>query len=199
MAPKFLKKKRFLIPAGIVVAFGGLIVWGVAEEGRWVQECNKGSVEVCKLLDDEPNLVSQITTPEGKQALQVAIAQNKAEKEAQEAKELSEKKAREARELAKKKAKEEALAAEVAQRRAIARQNGHDVTLANFNSLRSGMSYQQVVNILGKPGTLVSESNLAGYNTVMYSWQSPRGATGANMNAMFQNGRLVQKAQFGLR
>jgi len=193
MAPKFLKKKRFLIPAGIVVAFGGLVIWADGTVKQLTKDCNAGVAEACKeIVVEHDYLLKDITTSEGKKAVQAAIAQDKAEKEAQEAKELAEKKAKAAKEA-------EALAAEVARRRAIARQNGHDVTLANFNSLRSGMSYQQVVNILGKPGTLVSESNLAGYNTVMYCWQSPRGATGANMNAMFQNGRLVQKAQFGLR
>jgi hypothetical protein len=42
----------------------------------------------------------------------------------------------------------------------------------------------------------MSSSNVAGYQTVMYGWNA---WTGAGMNAMFQNGKLVTKAQFGLR
>jgi len=57
------------------------------------------------------------------------------------------------------------------------------------------MSYSEAGGIL-EPGTEMSRSDIAGYTTVMYSWQGP--GLG-NMNAMFQNGRLVTKAQFGLR
>jgi hypothetical protein len=58
------------------------------------------------------------------------------------------------------------------------------------------MSYQEVVAIIGEPGKEMSSSNVAGYHTVMYGWNA---WTGAGMNAMFQNGKLVTKAQFGLR
>jgi hypothetical protein len=37
---------------------------------------------------------------------------------------------------------------------------------------------------------------LAGIKTVMYSWQNP---DGSNMNAMFQDDKLVSKAQFMLK
>jgi len=72
------------------------------------------------------------------------------------------------------------------------------VTMANFSKLRSGMSYSQVVSILGSQGTEMSSSDIAGYSTVMYSWDG-EGGFGANMNATFQNGELVSKAQFGLK
>lgn len=58
------------------------------------------------------------------------------------------------------------------------------------------MTYEEVVAILGKPGTEISSNELAGIKTVMYQWEA---GFGANMNAMFQDGGLVQKAQFGLR
>jgi len=57
------------------------------------------------------------------------------------------------------------------------------------------MSYSEAVEILGGPGEEISRSDIAGYTTVMYQWKK---WTGANMNAMFQNGRLVTKAQMGL-
>lgn len=70
------------------------------------------------------------------------------------------------------------------------------VTMANYNRLETGMSYAQAVAILGEPGMEQSRSDIAGYTTVMYTWH----ATGiANMNAMFQNDRLVSKAQLGLK
>ena len=44
------------------------------------------------------------------------------------------------------------------------------VTLANYNRIQSGMSYSQVVNILGESGSELSRSDVMGYETVMYTW-----------------------------
>lgn len=70
------------------------------------------------------------------------------------------------------------------------------VTLAEYEQVREGMTYEQVRDIIGASGQELSRSDIAGYTTVMYSWSN---SNGSNMNAMFQNGRLVNKAQFGLR
>ena len=70
------------------------------------------------------------------------------------------------------------------------------LTMANYNSISTGMSYREVVSILGEEGTEMSRNEIGGYTTVMYMWKK---WSGANMNAMFQNGKLVQEAQFGLR
>lgn len=72
------------------------------------------------------------------------------------------------------------------------------VTLANFNQIKTGMKYDEVVKILGKEGEVISESEVAGYKTVMYKWDGS-GGFGANMNAMFQNGKLMSKSQLGLK
>ena len=77
--------------------------------------------------------------------------------------------------------------------------NGLDsnvVTMAEFNQIQTGMSYEQVVKIIGAPGEEMSRVDLAGYLTIMYGWNNPNGS---NMNAMFQNGFLISKAQFGLK
>jgi ABC-type uncharacterized transport system permease subunit len=71
------------------------------------------------------------------------------------------------------------------------------VTLAEFNRIQTGMSYSQVVGIIGAPGTEISRSEIGGYLTIMYQWQNEISL--GNMNAMFQNGALVSKAQFGLK
>lgn len=72
------------------------------------------------------------------------------------------------------------------------------VSAAQYQQLRDGMSYQRAVQVLGCRGTEMSSSSIAGYSTVMYGWDGS-GQLGANMNAMFQNGNLVMKSQFGLR
>jgi hypothetical protein len=72
------------------------------------------------------------------------------------------------------------------------------VTLAQFNRLSDGMSYDEAVQLLSRPGVEQSRSSIGDLVTVMYSWQGA-GMPGANMNAIFQGGRLISKAQFGLR
>jgi hypothetical protein len=71
------------------------------------------------------------------------------------------------------------------------------VSYANYQRLSEGMSYAQVVAILGSSGKELSRSDIAGQTTVMYGWDGS--GFGANMNAMFQNDKLITKAQFGLR
>ena len=77
------------------------------------------------------------------------------------------------------------------------------VTMAKYQLIQDGMSYQDVVQIIGKSGIEMSRNHIEGVpgvmpsvDTVMYQWVNP---FGSNMNAMFQNDKLVQKAQFGLQ
>ena len=69
------------------------------------------------------------------------------------------------------------------------------VTRAEYDQLREGMTYEEAVRIIGVRGDELSRSDLAGFSTVMYSWMNDNSS---NMNAMFQNNKLVTKAQFGL-
>lgn len=77
--------------------------------------------------------------------------------------------------------------------------NSPSMTMAEFNAIQNGMSYEQVVQIVGGPGEKMSESGSPGeeYYTVMYMWEG-EGSLGANANSMFQGGALINKAQFGL-
>lgn len=70
------------------------------------------------------------------------------------------------------------------------------VTLAEYNQLATGMSYEQACKVLDGKGVELSRNEIGDIVTVMYAWQNP---DGSNMNAMFQDGGLIQKAQFGLR
>lgn len=71
------------------------------------------------------------------------------------------------------------------------------VTKAEYDQIRVGMYYGDVLSIIGSQGEELSRSDLAGYTTVMYSWTNKDGSN-SNMNAMFQNYKLVTKAQLGL-
>jgi Domain of Unknown Function with PDB structure (DUF3862) len=69
------------------------------------------------------------------------------------------------------------------------------VSKADYDAIQPGMSYSSVSEMIGSPGEELSRTDLAGYTTIMYAWKN---VNGSNMNAMFQNDRLVDKAQFGL-
>ena len=70
------------------------------------------------------------------------------------------------------------------------------VTAAEYRQLTTGITYDQAFEIIGFHGEELSSNEIAGISTVMVQWAN---RDGGNMNAMFQNGRLIQKAQFGLR
>ncbi len=77
--------------------------------------------------------------------------------------------------------------------------NPPTITLDEFNAIQSGMSYQQVCDIIGGAGTMMSETGSPGedYYTVMYSWDGT-GGYGDNAVMMFQGGKLINKTQIGL-
>lgn len=77
------------------------------------------------------------------------------------------------------------------------------VSLGQYNQIQSGMTYEQVQQIMGSPGTPTASNHMPSYGGVTpditdtsYMWQN---ADGSNMNAMFQNDSLIMKAQAGLR
>lgn len=79
--------------------------------------------------------------------------------------------------------------------------NDTKITLEEFNSIETGMTYEQVVEIIGGEGTVLSESDITGnpqYKTTIYTWDGS-GTLGANANVTFQGGKVVSKAQFGLK
>jgi hypothetical protein len=70
---------------------------------------------------------------------------------------------------------------------------------AKFNQIQNGMTYEEVVAIIGADGEVISETGEKGtdLHTVMYEWKAD-GGFGANANFMFQGGKLTNKAQFGV-
>ena len=77
--------------------------------------------------------------------------------------------------------------------------NPPTITLEEFNAIQEGMTYQEVTDIVGSSGELRSESGMSGsdYYTQLRSWEG-EGSLGANANVMFQGGKVISKAQFGL-
>ena len=76
--------------------------------------------------------------------------------------------------------------------------NKPGISAEEFAQLRAGMSYSEVVSIIGSEGELMSENEMAGYRTQMYMWEGEGTFGVGNANALFQNGEMVQKSQFGL-
>lgn len=69
------------------------------------------------------------------------------------------------------------------------------VTLAMYNQIKNGMTYDQVKGILGE-GQLTSQTRIADIESSLYSWIN---SDGSNMNATFSGGKLNTKAQFSLK
>ena len=69
------------------------------------------------------------------------------------------------------------------------------VSLAAYDRIRPGMSYEDVGGLIG-PGTEINRTARRGMTMALYGRRRP---AGANVNMVFENNRLIQKAQFGLR
>lgn len=80
----------------------------------------------------------------------------------------------------------------------VSEKNSPKISKAEFEAIKTGMTYEEVVDIIGGEGELSSQVDIAGYNTKMYMWEG-EGSIGANANATFQNNSLTSKAQFGLK
>jgi uncharacterized membrane protein YeaQ/YmgE (transglycosylase-associated protein family) len=77
------------------------------------------------------------------------------------------------------------------------------ITYAEYMQTKDGMSYEEVVKIIGAPGREESRNTMPGVpgfspaiTTVMYGWANNNGS---NASLMFQNNKLNMKSQFGLK
>lgn len=78
--------------------------------------------------------------------------------------------------------------------------NPPTISLDEFNAIQTGMTYQEVFDIVGSRGEILSEVDLGlgdEYYTVMFMWEG-EGSIGANANVTFQGGVVTSKSQFGL-
>lgn len=69
------------------------------------------------------------------------------------------------------------------------------VTLAQYNKINNGITYDQVKAILGE-GELSSQGKIMDSTSEIYSWIN---SDGSNMNVTFQNNKVESKAQFELK
>lgn len=76
-----------------------------------------------------------------------------------------------------------------------AKPSSPSMSKATYASVREGMTYDQVIAIVGPPAQELSSNEIGGFRTVMYQWDA---GFMANANMTFQNGKLISKAQFGL-
>ena len=75
------------------------------------------------------------------------------------------------------------------------------ISLEEFNKIETGMTYTEVCDIIGGEGTLGSTADIGmgdEYKTEIYQWTGD-GSIGANANITFQGGKVVSKAQIGLK
>ena len=70
------------------------------------------------------------------------------------------------------------------------------MTLDKFNQIEVGMTYEQVVEIVGFEGKLSTESNIGDYSIKTYIWEASNGI--ANALVSFTNGKVSSKNQIGL-
>lgn len=73
------------------------------------------------------------------------------------------------------------------------------ITGEEFEKISNGMTYDEVVKIIGSEGTVQSETGEEGsqFHTIIYSWDGADG-WGANAMLTFQDGKLQSKAQAGV-
>jgi RNA polymerase subunit RPABC4/transcription elongation factor Spt4 len=80
---------------------------------------------------------------------------------------------------------------------------GQKLTLEKYNTIQNGMTYDEVIKIIGfevSPEVEVGEKGTA-YYTASYRYMGDdqvKGTLGANASFMFQGGKLNTKAQMGL-
>ncbi|MBS5166279.1 MAG: DUF3862 domain-containing protein [Butyricicoccus pullicaecorum] len=71
------------------------------------------------------------------------------------------------------------------------------ITLDEYNQIQNGMTYDQVVEIIGSSGSSAAESGVNDYTIKIYTWYG-NGIAGSNANVTFTNGTVSAKAQVGL-
>jgi hypothetical protein len=82
----------------------------------------------------------------------------------------------------------------------VEKANDPRINLKEFEAIENGMTYEEVVSIVGGEGQVLSEVGKKGepVYTIMIMYEGEEGI-GANANFMFQDGELQSKAQLLLK
>lgn len=72
---------------------------------------------------------------------------------------------------------------------------GSRVSKSNYNKIHEGMSFSEVVEILGDDYDLSSNAGFMGVSSSCYVWER---FDGANITIIFLNGKVFSKAEAGL-
>ena len=72
------------------------------------------------------------------------------------------------------------------------------ITLAEYRQIKHGMTYDEVCDIVGGAGRVVSEAGTGRYYTFIVIWEGAGSTLGANASVSFQGGQVVGKAHVGL-
>ena len=74
-----------------------------------------------------------------------------------------------------------------------------DISMAEYNQIEVGMTYEEVCQIIGAEGELGAEAGVGGYSSEVYTWKGTLYfISGANASITFMNGRVTAMAQVGL-
>lgn len=76
--------------------------------------------------------------------------------------------------------------------------DSNELTKEKFDQIKDGMTYEEVIKIVGSKGTVISETGEEGsdLHTVVYEFKTDGFMSNSTM--MFQGGKLINKAQIGL-
>ncbi len=76
--------------------------------------------------------------------------------------------------------------------------NSEYITLEEYNKIETGMTYEEVAEIIGSKGTVSSQVEMNGINNTIITWYG-NGVAGSNANVTFINNEVQGKAQVGLK
>ena len=72
------------------------------------------------------------------------------------------------------------------------------ITMEEYNKIDTGMTYEEVAEIVGSAGEVTVQSETGNIKIVMVTWYG-NGTAGSNANVTFTNNEVTAKAQVGLK
>ena len=78
----------------------------------------------------------------------------------------------------------------------------NSITLAEFDAVKTGMTYEEVCEIFYEEGILLTETDVGPFDLgleyeLTYMWEGA-GLIGANVKITFRHGKVIEKEQIGL-